>query len=650
MKRGSYDLAITIGYLLAPYFFKRKYNAIFGNTSSSNNFNINYPMQGKSGTGRGGFPWDYNISTGVSDGDDGIPPVCDAFFHIESCLTGSGGSNSGGAGYQDGSLGRGGDGLVEGGDIGYPGGGAGFFGGGSGLLGGAGGGSSAVIIDTLLEFIDEVFDRENKPNIKVKQTADIQGGLLLGTEERKNSYSGALYALNTEWSNYYTKHIEPYLSNEAYEQFLNIRTQANGNGFILISQVNKEILLDKDKGYINLDRIIYMNPDDPAGGIPVDFSVAGDYHIICFGACGGSFLQWSEAFPYWAGGFGGSAGAIFSIPSNTTLYAFIGGKGNRSIGEHPINGGGNCSNHGTSGGGATDLRYVNNVNALKTRIIVAGGGGGVYGLVEDVTEPPRDYTIPNIVDRDYIDSGTLGVQTYLVNDLSTVHVSLNFAKTSNTRDKNILKLKLKIQDVDQMIEQTIDLTDVNSLTKSNIPLKVSFPLDTVYPVNTPTHRVTISAYWESDADIFIYSNSVIITVTTEPRENESSNFEHLPLILSFSETVRIKENLGFVVITTEQGEDHMISIREYVTLIDTANLLIKAIKDKYIHVDEFVSLHDFIQANIGSDIPMLNKLLSMSESISVDDALVLLEEFIKNTNKAVKETMILGEGFTLKKG
>ena len=91
------------------------------------------------------------------------------------------------------------------------------------------------------------------------------------------------------------------------------------------------------------------------------------------------------------GGKGGYTSGIISIFYPTTFYVFVGGKGsNGNINGGPksdggCNGGGKggaggfsgslyCSS-GAGGGGATDIRF--NESSVDSRIIVAGGGGGV---------------------------------------------------------------------------------------------------------------------------------------------------------------------------------------------------------------------------------------------------------------------------------
>ena len=108
----------------------------------------------------------------------------------------------------------------------------------------------------------------------------------------------------------------------------------------------------------------------------------GIYRLELYGASGanGSYKSMNSI-----GGKGGySRGDIF-IKNTQKLYLYIGGTGkyvyaNSSVGGW--NGGGNSTNYGASGGGATDIRTIpgawDNEESLNSRIIVAGGGGGCY--------------------------------------------------------------------------------------------------------------------------------------------------------------------------------------------------------------------------------------------------------------------------------
>lgn len=87
--------------------------------------------------------------------------------------------------------------------------------------------------------------------------------------------------------------------------------------------------------------------------------------IEVWGARGGSKVGY--------GGYGGYSVGEVTIPKNTTLYIYTGGRPSGYLGG--FNGGGDSAgNLGSGGGGATDVRVGG--ASLWRRLIVAGGGGG----------------------------------------------------------------------------------------------------------------------------------------------------------------------------------------------------------------------------------------------------------------------------------
>ena len=102
----------------------------------------------------------------------------------------------------------------------------------------------------------------------------------------------------------------------------------------------------------------------------------GEYKLEAWGAQGG------QGYSTVYGGYGGySYGTLTLTDAKTTLYIYVGGKGNNyfsstgSITGGGYNGGGGVrSAKGTGGGGASDIRV--GTNTLYYRILVAGGGGG----------------------------------------------------------------------------------------------------------------------------------------------------------------------------------------------------------------------------------------------------------------------------------
>src|SRR5690606_1741667 len=87
------------------------------------------------------------------------------------------------------------------------------------------------------------------------------------------------------------------------------------------------------------------------------------------------------------GGKGGYTSGEIYLEGADILYIYVGGTPPDVI-TQGYNGGGagmhfNGGNRGRAGGGATDIRLINgtwdNINSLRSRIMVAGGGAGSSG-------------------------------------------------------------------------------------------------------------------------------------------------------------------------------------------------------------------------------------------------------------------------------
>lgn len=103
----------------------------------------------------------------------------------------------------------------------------------------------------------------------------------------------------------------------------------------------------------------------------------GTYKLELWGASGGNFGTYS-------GGLGSYVSGYTYLNKGTVLYLYIGGAGIEGTNIGGYNGGSSLTSgeeiYGSPGGGATDIRTVggawDNFESLKTRIIVAAGGGG----------------------------------------------------------------------------------------------------------------------------------------------------------------------------------------------------------------------------------------------------------------------------------
>lgn len=114
----------------------------------------------------------------------------------------------------------------------------------------------------------------------------------------------------------------------------------------------------------------------------------GAYKLEAWGASGGKSLM--NGVVYNGYGKGGYTKGTIQLNKSEKLYIYVGGKGKDAILNSNAAGGYNGGGLGTwdqtddesagSGGGATDYRLIsgnwNNILSLRSRIMVAGGGGG----------------------------------------------------------------------------------------------------------------------------------------------------------------------------------------------------------------------------------------------------------------------------------
>ena len=114
--------------------------------------------------------------------------------------------------------------------------------------------------------------------------------------------------------------------------------------------------------------------------------ISGTYKIELWGASGGNIDKY-------IGGKGGYTKGEIKLEKDNKFYIYVGGAGSDTDYSGSYNGGGIISDgqitFGRNGGGATDIRLVNgswdNFNSLKSRIMVAAGGGGANFRNVDVS-------------------------------------------------------------------------------------------------------------------------------------------------------------------------------------------------------------------------------------------------------------------------
>ena len=102
------------------------------------------------------------------------------------------------------------------------------------------------------------------------------------------------------------------------------------------------------------------------------YAAKGIYKIECWGAKGYDADS--------SGGCGGYVSGIIKFDEPISLYVYPGGEGTYHQSVHSFNGGGTSQ---CGGGGGSDVRLIgrnwDDFESLKSRIIVAGGGGGKDG-------------------------------------------------------------------------------------------------------------------------------------------------------------------------------------------------------------------------------------------------------------------------------
>ena len=120
---------------------------------------------------------------------------------------------------------------------------------------------------------------------------------------------------------------------------------------------------DNNDNFLNLSYNIHKKPYSYT-------LLPGSYLFSLWGASGGGFTP----------GYGAFVSGIIRLMKSEKLYFYIGQKGVNGK-NSAFNGGGIGCSYGSSGGGATDIRLIDDESSdlfesLKSRIIVAGGGGG----------------------------------------------------------------------------------------------------------------------------------------------------------------------------------------------------------------------------------------------------------------------------------
>lgn len=211
------------------------------------------------------------------------------------------------------------------------------------------------------------------------------GGAGGGANNNGSGGGGSSYAWSTEQPANVSKQLNEYYPDSEYKP----------DGKYYLSNVSASVRDDFDRtngnGYA---RITYIHPNagtrfDYTGDVQTFTApVSGYYKMECWGASGGNSIY---------GGTGAYTSGKIYMESGETVYVYVGEAGVRDKGNYyTYNGGGAITNNypdknNGSGGGATDIRLVKDTtssngwsdfDSLKSRIMVAGGGGGGVAFVE----------------------------------------------------------------------------------------------------------------------------------------------------------------------------------------------------------------------------------------------------------------------------
>lgn len=171
---------------------------------------------------------------------------------------------------------------------------------------------------------------------------------------------------------------------------LNVDSDGNVNGTVRFNQYDYAVINNEIMDYTQKNppgtEFVFNYIDDYQKFVAEDH---GYYKIEAWGASGGDSRKNGVVTPN-ASGFGGYTSGIIFLSRNQTLYVYVGGKGGIGAVKNNSKGGYNGGGIGTwdnaddevagGGGGATDIRLIdgewNDFESLKSRIMVAGGGGG----------------------------------------------------------------------------------------------------------------------------------------------------------------------------------------------------------------------------------------------------------------------------------
>ena len=627
----QHEDALILGMLFAEFFPAYVYPLNQGDSEYKDWFGGGGGLIEKSpnySTGRGGITFNKDGHLGVN-GEPGRPGASDSLSSPATpSLCGDGGYlDGGGQGLNNGQLFFGGNAssVIEPSfGITSAGGGGGLFGGGSAfILAGGGGGSTWVYSNTIQgdtgwQAIKQVF-----PNVEYPEWLDTPRWIGIDTSTldyyKKNE---ALFDVNTYHTYEYEYAGWKSKLKGAFLPFIDLHSEAGGNGLILISSPNKKIEIDVESGQILGINEVIKYSGECVSWVPPE---VGEYEFILWGAQGGTAYYTRPDDEYipnqsFTGGFGGSCGFFINLSPthtevidtietevNTTLYLRVGQMGEYTRLKRAWNGGGNADT-ATGGGGSTDVRWLDiegNTSLelnYQYRLAVAGGGGGCIGTghggppigpiedgdrgnTKDIEDTEEDEVV-NIVE----DSEPL---YFLVNDLSLVYVNIKYYSSASLPKNSHAGCLLYINNGQEgVLYQEFSINPVSGL------LELVFPLDQVYPKDTKTHWVTLTPEVRTNTQFIVPKGGVHIRVETRKRVNEPNIKLYKPLVFSLIDKLSIIDTWNVKLVG--RIEDIKVSVTEKVMFLDIFKVTMRAIEYVYGSVIEKLGIVDKSEVNLES--------------------------------------------------
>lgn len=354
--------------------------------------------------------------------------------------------------------------------------------------------------------------------------------------------------------------------------------------------------------------------------------VTGNYNIKCYGAQGGSIVPSDEKL---SGGLGGTAEGVFYLQAGIKLYVYVGQQGNTNI-NRPFGGGslgvGGC----TGGGGATDVRLLKTIDidrkGLCSRLIVAGGGGGVGRLADGQQPlPPGGWedsigTNPNNppgYEGDTSNDLIFRIGPLLINDLSTLHVDLWYKASFDTTDT----LEYEVY-----VDNELWFTRSSAIKQGGGFHNEEFYFWEKLPEFTPAYLARIKVVVHPNDYILVPSGKYKVWVETplRPIDNNNPDSDPLrrPIEIDRSSKMMIRDKVN-IEIYEDGGEP----------------------EEKQIGINEQLMFKSSMTINIEETSG--EKHISYSDNIRILDAFIIKVEDVSDYNDNSKEGLNIKDSITI---